>query len=81
MEKCDNARLEIFFKPGLISLDDLYNIKMKKKEKFSPSEIKYIFKFCIEFVLLMRKHGFVHNDIKPENLTLILEDFENTEKK
>jgi serine/threonine protein kinase len=81
MEKCDNTRLEIFFKPGLISLDDLYNIKMKKKEKFSPSEIKYIFKFCIEFVLLMRKHGFVHNDIKPENLTLILEDFENTEKK
>jgi serine/threonine protein kinase len=29
----------------------------------------------------MRNYGFVHNDIKPENLTLILEDFENTEKK
>jgi serine/threonine protein kinase len=51
---------------------------MKKNQKFSASEIKYIFKFCTEFVLLMRKNGFVHNDIKPENLTLILEDFENS---
>jgi hypothetical protein len=31
MEKSDNSRLEIFFKPGLISLDDLYSIRMKKK--------------------------------------------------
>ena len=29
----------------------------------------------------MRKYGFVHNDIKPENLTLVLEDFEDSSKK
>ena len=29
----------------------------------------------------MKKYGYVHNDIKPENLTVILEDLENTEKK
>lgn len=81
MEKSDNQRLEIFFKPGLISLDDLYSIRLKKKQKFSVSEIKYIFKFCIDFVLLMRKYGFVHNDIKPENLTLVIEDFNDKKKK
>jgi hypothetical protein len=31
MEKSDNTRLEIFFKPGLISLDNLYSLRMKKK--------------------------------------------------
>jgi hypothetical protein len=31
MEKSDNLKFEIFFKPGLISLDDLYNLRMKKK--------------------------------------------------
>jgi serine/threonine protein kinase len=75
MEKHDNFRLEIFFKPGLISLDDLYNIRMTRNQKFSASEIKYVFKFCLEFVLLMRNYGFVHNDIKPENLTLVINDF------
>lgn len=67
----------MFFKPGLISLDDFYNIKMKKEDKkFKSFELKYIFKFCIEFVLLLKKHNFGHNDIKPENLTLVVEDFE-----
>ncbi len=44
-------------------------------------EIKYILKFCLEFVLLLRKQGFVHNDIKPENLTLIIENFDFNTKK
>jgi serine/threonine protein kinase len=81
MEKHDNFRLEIFFKPGLISLDDLYNLRITRKEKFSVSELKYIFRFCLEFVFLMRKSGFVHNDIKPENLTLVIENFEFSTQK
>jgi serine/threonine protein kinase len=29
----------------------------------------------------MRKYGFVHNDIKPENLTLVIENFGEQKKK
>lgn len=52
-----------------------------KGNKFSPAELRYIFKFSLKFVLLMRKYGLVHNDIKPENFTIVLGDFDDKKKK
>ena len=36
----------------------------------SPNNFKLIFKFLINVVLDLRQYGFVHSDIKPENIQI-----------
>jgi serine/threonine protein kinase len=62
-------------------LDELYKERVGSGKKFSPGELKYVFKFSLKFVLLMRRYGLVHNDIKPENFTIVLGNFDDKKKK
>jgi serine/threonine protein kinase len=45
---------------------------LKQKKKFPPSDILYLFKFSIEFILILKSIGLVHNDIKPEIYSIVM---------
>jgi serine/threonine protein kinase len=55
-------------------LEDLYKEKCKRNLRFESEDILYIFKKSIEFILLLKEKGFVHNDIKPSNYSIILNE-------
>lgn len=56
---------------------DLIDEKLRKNEKLCGNDLKYIFKFLVQFVLLLKEYNYVHNDIKTENLVLVKKNEKN----
>lgn len=42
--------------------------------KLTPYNLKYIFKFLVNFVLEFRSNGYIHGDIKPDNVMICEEN-------
>jgi hypothetical protein len=56
----------------LCSLDDFYKEKRRQNLKYTANDLKYIFAHAIKMVLLLREKGFVHNDIKTQNICFVI---------
>ena len=67
MIRCDHQDMKIFFTPGMCSLRQLID----QGVEFTQEDIIYIFRFLVEFVMMMKKYGYVHNDLKPENILVV----------
>jgi len=43
---------------------------IKNNVKLSSENLKYVFKQFINFILLLKEYGYVHNDLKVDNAML-----------
>lgn len=66
------------FEPALCNLKNYLGGLIEKNIKISVNNIKALFKFVVEFILLLRKYGYVHSDIKL--LNIVLKDIINIEQ-
>ncbi len=59
----NNDDKTIYFVPGVCSLQQLLD---NPEFRSTPDQAVHIFSVLIEFVLLMKKRGYRHSDLKPD---------------
>lgn len=73
-EKYIDLERSIYFESGSVNLSKLQEMRIAKKQKFDANHLVHVFRMLLEFILCMKRQGYVHGDIKPENVTVVAQE-------
>ena len=78
-EEYNKEHKRIYLKPGQISLKSF----MQESQRASPSYVLepniliHLYRYLLELILFLHQKDFYHNDIRPENIRIFVEDAAN----